>query len=97
MFRSSRILLGCTVASLCIAITAAAQEAPATGGRSGGMGVSVPGGAGRGGNMMVSMTPPETEPDGANTGSVYSGLEQGNEGRRAALSGRRLFNVDGAG
>jgi acetyl esterase/lipase len=59
MFKFSRILLGCTVASLCIAITAAAQEAPATGGRSGGMRGSIPGGAGTGGNIMVNMTPPE--------------------------------------
>ncbi len=59
MFRFSKISVGCAVALLCIAITAAAQEAPATNGRSGRMGGSIPGGAGRGGNVMVSMTPPE--------------------------------------
>jgi len=58
MFRFSRILLGCTVVSLCIAITVSAQEAPSTGDRAGRMGGAIPGGAGRGGNTMVSMTPP---------------------------------------
>jgi acetyl esterase/lipase len=58
MFRFSKILLACTVVSLCIAITVSAQEAPSTGGRSGRMEGAIPGGAGRGGNTMVSMTPP---------------------------------------
>jgi hypothetical protein len=58
MSRVSRTLLGCTVVSLCIAITVSAQESPSTGDRVGRMGGAIPGGAGRGGNTMVSMTPP---------------------------------------
>jgi hypothetical protein len=46
MLRLSRIILICTVVSLCIAIQVSAQEAPAAGGRAGGMGI---GSAGRGG------------------------------------------------
>jgi acetyl esterase/lipase len=58
MFRFSRILLGCTVVSLCIALMVSAQEAPSAGDREGGVGRTIPGNAGRGGNTMVSMTPP---------------------------------------
>jgi acetyl esterase/lipase len=58
MFRFSRILLGCTVVSLCIAIAVSAQEAPSAGGRAGRMEGAIQGSAGRGGNTMVSMTPP---------------------------------------
>jgi acetyl esterase/lipase len=58
VFRFSRILLACTVVSLCIAINISAQEAPSTGGRSGRMEGAIPGSAGRSGNTMVSMTPP---------------------------------------
>lgn len=58
MFRFSRILLVGTVVSLCLAITVSAQEAPATDGRAVGTKGAIPGGAVRGGNTMVSMTPP---------------------------------------
>jgi hypothetical protein len=54
----SRIVLGCTVVSLCLAITVSPQEAPSTGGGAGSQGGAIPAGAGRGGNTMVSITPP---------------------------------------
>jgi acetyl esterase/lipase len=58
MFRFRRILLSCAVASLSLAIMISAQEAPSTGDRTGRPGGAPPGGAGRGGNTMVSLTPP---------------------------------------
>ncbi len=58
MFRFRGVLLGCAVASLCVAAAIFSQEAPSAGGRSGGMEGAIPVGAGRGGITMVSMTPP---------------------------------------
>jgi hypothetical protein len=67
MLRLSRILLIFTIVFLCLAMIVYAQEAPAAGGRAGGtgrMGGVFPGAGGRGfggargGNTMVSMTPP---------------------------------------
>ena len=67
MLRLSKILLMCMVISLCMAIMAYAQNVPPAGTRAGGMGRmggAFPGaggrgfGGGRGGNTMVSMTPP---------------------------------------
>lgn len=70
MLRLSKILLVCMVLSLCMAIMVSAQNVPSAGTRAGSMGRmggAFPGaGAGgrglggvRGGNTMVSMTPPE--------------------------------------
>jgi acetyl esterase/lipase len=58
MFRFRRLLLSCTMVPLSIAIAVSAQEAPSTGGRASRMGGAIPGSADRGGNTMVSMTPP---------------------------------------
>jgi acetyl esterase/lipase len=58
MFKFGRILLVCTVVSLCTAMTVSAQKAPENGGGAGRTGKAAPVGSGRGGNVMVSMTPP---------------------------------------
>jgi acetyl esterase/lipase len=62
MLRLRKLLLVCTVVSLCMAILVCGRDMSAAGNRSGGMGRmggAAPGGAaGRGGNPMVSTTPP---------------------------------------
>jgi hypothetical protein len=52
------LLLICTAAVLCTAITVSAQEAPEAGGSAGRTGGVIFGDGGGGGNTMVSMTPP---------------------------------------